>query len=108
MKPRKRQASGKVMLGEQEVVWELLREAHYSSDGYKGMVFTVRAQGERTYRELLLQFPYPERKPGFHQDKERIVPQTIEAAINLAVEMGWRPKSRGRSFILEIEPGDLA
>jgi hypothetical protein len=108
MKPRKRAAGGKLTIDGIEMTWSLMNEAHYSSDGYKGMAFTVRAEGQRTHRELILQFPYPERKPGFHQDKERIVPEKIEAAIQLALGMGWRPKSRGRSFILVLEPGDIA
>jgi hypothetical protein len=108
MKPRKRSAGGKIVIDEQEMTWSLLREAHYSTEGYKGMTFTVRAEGERTFRELIIEFPYPERKPGFHQEKERILPQHVEAAVRLAIEMGWRPRSRGRSFILQLEPGDIA
>src|ERR1700743_638216 len=100
MKSRKRSAAGKGTIDGVEMSWSLMNDGHYSSEGYKGMAFTVRAEGERTYRELILQFPYPERKPGFHQDKERIVPEKIEAAIHLALGMGWGPKSSGPPFLL--------
>jgi hypothetical protein len=107
MKARKRSAGGKFVIDGHEMTWSLLREAHYSTEGYKGMAFTVRTEGPRTYRELILEFPYPERRSGFHQEKERILPQKVEAAIRLAIEAGWKPKSRGRSFILQLEPGDI-
>lgn len=107
MKARKRQAGGTFVIDGHEMTWSLLREAHYSTEGYKGMAFTVRTLGPRTYRELILEFPYPERKPGFHQEKERILPQNVEAAIRLAIATGWKPTSRGRPFILQLEPGDI-
>jgi hypothetical protein len=106
MKARKRQASGKVVIDGVALVWELVREAHYSSsDGYKGMQFSVRAVSDtaRTLRELVLEFPFPKRKPGFHQDKERILPPRIEAAIHEAIAAGWDPVSRGRVWAYQVE-----
>ena len=106
MKARKRQASGKVRIDEVELVWELTREAHYStSDGYKGMQFSVRAVSDtaRDFRELLLEFPFPKQKPGFHQDKERILPARIEAAIHEAIAAGFDPLSRGRVWAYQVE-----
>ena len=105
MKPRKRQASGKVVVDGVEITWELVREAHYSSsEGHKGMQFSARAVSDtaRTFRELVLEFPFPKLKPG-HQDKERILPQRIEAAIRQAVAGGFDPTSRGREFVWEVE-----
>jgi hypothetical protein len=106
VKARKRQAAGKVTLDGVELVWELTREAHCStSDGYKGMQFSVRAVSDtaRSFRELLLEFPFPKQKPGFHQDKERILPARIEAAIQEAIAAGWEPLSRGRVWAYQIE-----
>src|ERR1700712_5402327 len=107
MKPRNRQAGGRYVLDGVELTWELLREAHYtSSDGHKGMVFSVRAVSEttRTFKELLLEFPPPKYKPGRHQEKERILPPKVEAAIRQAVAGGWDPVSRGRVFVWLVEP----
>ena len=106
MKPRKRQAAGTVVIDGNEITWELRREAHYSSfEGYKGMTFSARAVSDtaRTFRELILEFPSPERKPGKPLEKERIVPEKVEAAIRQAIAGGWQPTSRGRVFIWLVE-----
>jgi hypothetical protein len=90
-----------------ELTWELLREAHYSSsEGHKGMVFSVRAVSEtaRTFKELILEFPFPERKPGKPIEKERILPQVVEAAIRQAIDGGFDPVSRGRVYVWQVEP----
>jgi hypothetical protein len=104
MKARKRQASGKVTIDDVEIVWELLREAQYTtSDGYKGMAFSVRADGDKVFRELILEFPFPKRKFRFaHQEKERIFAPVIEAAIRQAMDAGWNPVSRGRVFAFQV------
>ncbi|MBV9044298.1 MAG: hypothetical protein JO167_09295 [Alphaproteobacteria bacterium] len=107
MKPRKRQASGRYTHDGIEMTWELVREAHYSSfEGYKGMTFSVRAVSEtaRTFKELILEFPFPERKPGKPVEKERIYPATIEAAIRQAIGGGFDPTSRGRVYVWQVEP----
>lgn len=106
MKPRKRQASGSVVIDGVEIAWELRREAHYSSfEGYKGMQFSARAVSDsaRTYRELVLEFPFPPKKPGKPLEKERILPEKIEAAIHEAIAGGFDPGSRGRSFVWLVE-----
>jgi len=107
MKARKRQASGGYTVDGIELQWELIREAHYSStEGYKGMEFSVRAVSEtaRTFKELILEFPFPERKPGKPIEKERILPQVIEAAIRQAIAGGFEPTSRGRVYVWQVEP----
>jgi hypothetical protein len=107
MKARKRQAGGSYAVDGVDLEWSLLREAHYSStEGQKGMVFSVRAVSEtaRTFKELLLEFPPPKHKPGRPQEKERILPPTIEAAIRQAVAGGWNPTSRGRVYVWLVEP----
>jgi len=106
MKPRKRQAAGTVVIDGIEIAWELRREAHYSSfEGYKGMTFSARAVSDtaRTFKELILEFPFPERKPGKPLEKERIYPETIEAAIRQAIAGGFDPTSRGRVYIWLVE-----
>ncbi|HEY0106383.1 MAG TPA: hypothetical protein VGB91_09890 [Rhizomicrobium sp.] len=96
------------MIDGHDLEWRLLREAHYSStDGYKGMQFSVRAVSEtaRTFRELILEFPFPKQKFRFaHQEKERILPQTVEAGIRQAVAAGWNPVPRGRVWAYQVEP----
>jgi hypothetical protein len=106
MKARKRQASGACTMDGVELEWRLIREAHYSTtEGYKGMEFSVRAVSEtaRTFKELILEFPFPKRKPGRPQEKERILTQNIEAAIRQAIDGGWNPVSRGRVYVWQVE-----
>ena len=83
--------------------WTLQREPHWSTDGYKGLAICVRSS-EGTFRDLLLEFPYPKRKPGYvrHPDRPRIVPGVIEAAIRAAMAAGWNPTSRGRVFAFPV------
>lgn len=104
MKARKRSVDASVVVDGFELHWTLLREAQYTStDGYKGMCFSVRAEGRKAFRELLLEFPFPKRKPGFaRQEKERILPHVIEAGIRQAMAAGWDPVSRGRVFAFQV------
>ncbi|HXC56021.1 MAG TPA: hypothetical protein VNU97_12060 [Rhizomicrobium sp.] len=110
MKARKRSADGTFVIDGTELHWSLLREAQYTtSDGYKGMAFTVRAEPDagsnRTFRELILEFPFPKRKFRFaHQEKERISPRAVEAGIRQAMAAGWDPVSRGRVWAYQVEP----
>ena len=69
------------------------------------MQFSVRAVSDtaRTFRELILEFPFPKQKPGKPLEKERILPETVAAAIREAVAGGWDPNSRGRVFIWLVE-----
>ncbi len=106
MKPRKRQAAGSLTVDGVEIAWELRREMHYSSsEGLKGMQFSARAISDtaRTFRELILEYPYPEKKPGKLLEKERIVPEKVEAGIRQAIAGGWQPTSRGRVYIWLVE-----
>ena len=106
MKARKRQAAGTVTIDGVEIAWELLREAHYSSsEGYKGMLFSARAVSDtaRTFRELILEYPFPPRKPGKPIEKERILPAKVEAGIREAVAGGFDPTSRGRVYVWLVE-----
>ena len=104
MKARKRTAEGKCVIDGHELNWSLLREAQFTtSDGYKGMTFSVRAEGGKVFKELLLEYPFPKKKFRFaHQEKERILPQNIEAGIRLAMAAGWNPVSRGRVFAFQV------
>ncbi|MEI9994986.1 MAG: hypothetical protein WDM91_10360 [Rhizomicrobium sp.] len=110
MKARKRSAGATVEIDGHLLCWTLLREAQYtSSDGYKGMAFSVRAEGRKVFRELVLEFPFPKRKYRFaHQEKERISPQIVEAGIRQAMAAGWDPVSRGRVFAYQVEAEDGA
>ena len=105
MKARKRTASGTLIIDGHELEWTLRREAMVTTnDGYKGMAFTVHTLGGKTYRELILEFPFPMNKAGWaqHREKERIDPHRIEAAIRQAMEAGWDPVSRGRFFAFQV------
>jgi hypothetical protein len=104
MKARKRSAEATVEIDGVLLRWTLLREAQFtSSDGYKGMAFSVRADGHKVFRELILEYPFPKKKFRFaHQEKERIFPAVIEAGIRQAIAAGWDPVSRGRVFAFQV------
>ncbi|MBI1330619.1 MAG: hypothetical protein GC166_12050 [Alphaproteobacteria bacterium] len=107
MKRRVRTAEGSVEIDEVVLRWSLIREPHYTpAEGHKGMVFSVKADGPRAFRELVLEFPYPGKKPtGFVKALEvpPIEPSEVEAGIREALAAGWDPVSRGRVFIYEVE-----
>ena len=104
MKARKRAAEATVEIDGIVLRWTLHREAQWTTnDGNKGMAFSVRADGRKTFRELMLEFPFPRRKPGpGRQEKERILPHVIESAIRQAIAAGWDPVSRGRTFAFQV------
>lgn len=62
----------------------------------------------KSWRELVLQFPFEKPKHASRfPDKQRITPEALTAAIRMAMEAGWEPHSRGRSFELILEEGDV-
>ena len=104
MKKRKRSIAATVEIDGFPLRWSLLREPQWTTtDGYKGLTFSVRADLPKTFRELQLEFPYPKKKPGHPvPEKQRILPQVVEAGIRQAMAAGWKPKSRGRVFAFQV------
>lgn len=81
------------------LVWAVLSEPQWSTDGYMGLRLSVRAS--ENFRELIVEFPYTKTqhgRPRSWPDRPREFKILLEAAIRGAMEAGWRANSRGRPF----------
>ena len=85
--------------------WTLRSEPRWTVEsGYQGMTFSVQ-MADSALRELVLELPFPGETPtGYVKNFERpdILPAALEAAIRQALEAGWKPRSRGRSFFFKV------
>ena len=105
-KRRKRSLDGVVVIEGASLLWELLSEPQWTTeDGYKGMRVSVQAE-DRRHRELLLDYPMPQKTTsnGSPQlpSRPRFSEKTIEDGIRLAISAGWDPGSRGRPFTFRV------
>ena len=102
-KRRKRTLEGSFALGETILDWRLTSEPLWSaSHGYKGACISVQAQGE-VGRELILLYPYPRDAYGSPMplpQRPQISEKTIQEGVQLALEDGWDPHSRGKAIVL--------
>ena len=104
-KRRKRAMEATATVAGHEIHWVLRSEAQWTPDGgFKGVTFSVHL-ADMKHRELILEFPYPQPKVHGYQfpAKPKILPEKIDAGIQQAIDAGWRPTSRGRPFIFEVE-----
>ena len=104
-KRRKRAMEATTTVGGQEIHWVLRSEPQWTPDGgYKGVTFSVHL-ADMKHRELILEFPYPQPKVHGYQfpAKPKVLPEKVDAAIQQAIDAGWRPTSRGRPIIFEVE-----
>ena len=100
----KRSIAAKITIDGLDLCWTLEREPRLHTDGYKGMAISVHL-AEGTFRELLLEYPYPKwkRGPARNLERPRILPGAIEAGIRAAMAAGWDPRSRGRVFAFQVD-----
>ena len=83
----------------EELVWAVLSEPHWSTDGFIGLRLSVRASEH--FRELILEFPYTNSKSGRPRswpDRPREFKILLESHIRAAIEAGWRLNARGKPF----------
>jgi hypothetical protein len=82
--------------------WSLAREQVYTGDGWKGLAFSVRhVEGQR---ELLLEFPVETRGRGPQLERAMVRPEDVERGLRQALDQGFNPLSRGKTWVFEIEP----
>ena len=107
-KRRKRQLKGTASLGGAELTWELISEPQWSNsgDGYKGLCLLVKI-ADAARRELIIEYPYPTDAMG----KKLPVPQRppisesiVATSIQAALDAGWDPGSRGKTFVFNAPP----
>ena len=103
-KRRKREITGKVTVDGVVLCWEIRSEPQWNTtDGDIGMRLTIEAEGKAS-RELILEYPFEKRqkKASRFPDRPKIDPEALIADIKLAIEAGFEPLSRGRSFVFAL------
>lgn len=95
---RKRELSGTIEVDGWPLRWTLKSEQIWSADGdHVGLRLSVERSDEQR-RELILEYPFQEM--GDRTGRPDIDPHRLENDIRLAIQEGWKPKSRGRPFTL--------
>jgi len=110
-KRRKRTLQGLIAIDGINFNWSLLSEPKWSTeDGLKGVCISVRSEDDR-HRKLILEYPFPKKVTGNGSpqvpQRPRISAKTIEADVRKAIEAGWNPQSRGRTFVLKLGENEI-
>ena len=109
-KRRRRDLGGSLVVENYPLRWTLRSEQIWNASGdHVGLRLSVAA-AEGNHRELILQYPFVKRQKSASRfpDKPRVDPVNLVADIGLAMEAGWKPKSRGRPFELILDEKDIA
>ncbi len=116
MRGRKRDIGGIITVAEVPLRWSVKSEPMArTTDGDVGLRLTIQRHDEtltrhgtlKAWRELILQFPFEKPKHSRFSERPDVTPERLRAAIDLAMDAGWEPHSRGRPFELILEEGDL-
>jgi hypothetical protein len=92
-KRRKRSISSDLEIDGLHLVWELVSEPQWTTDGPKDLCVSVRlAQG--SHRELTIEYPYD--RSTFFPQRPKLSPAIVETETRAAMAQGWNPESRGR------------
>jgi hypothetical protein len=106
---RKKPTPTPITIDGHELTWTLIRETQWSSqDDHQGIAISVRKPGP-TRKELVLKYPFLGVKPNGHwhiPEKLRVTPQIVESGIREALEGGWDPDSRGKTFTWFVEKAE--
>ncbi len=94
-KRRKRAISGTAEVSGFKLQWELISEPQWTTDGAKGLCVLVR-QVQGAYREMVMEYPY---EKSFFPQRPKLTATIVESDIREAIDGGWNPESRGRTFI---------
>jgi hypothetical protein len=105
-KRRKRSLEGLIEMDGVRLSWQLLSEPQWTSEhGYKGLCISVRTE-ERSHRELILEYPMPNKRTGNGllqlPQRPNFSEKTIDYGIRQAMVAGWEPESRGKAFVLKV------
>ena len=101
-KRRKRTLDGFIEIDGAALRWELLSEPQWTSEGSKGLCFSVKAEGGK-HRELLLEYPFEQTgwRPQLPQ-RPAISSKLLEIDIRRAITAGWDCASRGKAFVFLV------
>jgi hypothetical protein len=103
---KKAPVADKIVIGDEEYFW---RFRHGCVVGYeverKGISISVWRKPERT-RELILDFPFSMFADNRSPEKKALL-AVLPPAIQAAIDGGWDPDSRGRTFRFNVpEPAE--
>ncbi|HWA69968.1 MAG TPA: hypothetical protein VG821_09055 [Rhizomicrobium sp.] len=98
-KRRRRELTGTLEVDGFPLRWSLKSEQVWDAGGdHVGLRLSVERSDQKK-RELVLEYPFRE-MPGGKTERPDIDTARLEVDIRTAIEMGWKPNSRGRPFIL--------
>jgi hypothetical protein len=105
-KRRKRFREGSFDVDGLSLYWRLLSEPQWTTEhGYKGLCISVRTE-DGHHRELILEYQFPKKSSSRGAPKlpqrPKFSAKTIEADVRRAIDAGWEPTSRGRSFVQRL------
>jgi hypothetical protein len=95
-KRRKRSMAGAFEIDGLNLVWELVSEPQWTTDGHKGLCVCVRL-AEGSHRELAIEFPYDQ--TAFLPQRPKLSAAIVEFEARAAIAEGWHPESRGRAVL---------
>jgi hypothetical protein len=105
-KRRKRTLGGLITVEGYKLKWLLLSEPQKSTaHGLIGLRITVCSEDEK-HRELLLEYPFPDKHTGNGAfqipQRPKFSEKAVETGVRRAIESGWDPLSRGKAMIYRI------
>ncbi len=115
---KKRDIGGIIVVDDMPLRWSVKSEPmRRTTDGDIGMRLSVVKHDEaltrhgtlKAWRELVLQYPFEPKQhhPSRFPDRPKVTPELVIAGVQLAMQAGWVPESRGRPFELVLEESDL-
>jgi len=93
-KRRKRTMEGLLAVDGNKLMWSLLSEPQWSTEGgYIGLRISVQLE-DAHHRELILEYPFPKKFTGVGApqlpQRPKFSVKTIEASVREAIAAGWR------------------
>jgi hypothetical protein len=87
-----------------EFGWRVDRNPQWcTADGWRGLLLYVEASGSRG-RSLHIELPFEIRDHGStpHRQRPKVSAQALSRYIREALEAGWDPSSRGKTFLYVV------
>jgi|GEM_PF-438045 len=104
-KRRKRSLEGLLTIDGFDFAWQLISEPQWTTSGLKGLCISLQLQ-DGHHRELILEYPFPKKTNGIGlpqiPQRPKFSLKTIEANVRQAIAAGWKPQSRGKTFVFLV------
>lgn len=92
-KRRKRDLDGAIQVEGHDLVWSLVSEPQWTTDGAKGLSVCV-SLAAGAHRDLVIEYPFD--ASTFVPQRPKLTAAIVGADIARAIAGGWDPLSRGR------------